>query len=71
MVRWIRRHRPTRTVLKERKRQLEGEINALVAEIRRLERRGEQTASAEARLGRLRDLHYRTRLEIDRADPST
>lgn len=64
-MRW-RRRRPSRAELIERKHRLEGEINALTAEVRRQQRAGEATAELEASLARLRDRHYRTRLEIDR-----
>lgn len=53
----------------ERKHQLEGEINVLAAEVRRTGIRGAPTGDLQARLERLRDQHYRIRLQIDRTDP--
>ena len=41
----------------------------LAAEIKHRNARNEPTAEAKARIAHLRDLHYNTRLEIDRADP--
>ena len=46
----MRRKRPSRTELVERKHRLEGEINTLRAELRRRMRLGEDTAAAENRL---------------------
>ena len=69
VVRWPRRKPPPRAALIERKHELDGRIRALAAEIERRRARDEPTGRAENRIGRLRDLHYRTRLEIDRADP--
>ncbi len=71
MVRWARRKPPTRTALIERKHELDGQIRRLAAEIERRKARNEPTAEAENRIGRLRNLHYKTRLEIDRADPKS
>lgn len=65
----IRRRKPTRTELIERKHRLEGEINTLQAELRRQSMRGDDTALTESRLARARQRHYETRLEIDRASP--
>ncbi len=64
-----RRRTPTRAQLVERKHRLEGEINVLRAELRRLTRRGADTAEIERRLGQAQQLHHQTRLEIDRTDP--
>lgn len=69
MRRWFRRTRPTRAELIERKHALEGEIRMVAAEVERLRARGVSAAGAEDRLARLRSRHYRTRQEIDRADP--
>ena len=69
MMRRARRRQPTRAELIDRKHQLEGEIRTQAAEIRRLRAQNKPTAHAESRLDRLRDLQYRTRQEIDRADP--
>lgn len=60
---------PGRRELVERKHALEGEINGLRAELRTRRARNEDASDVEARLARLRDQHYRTRLEIDRTDP--
>jgi len=68
-MRRARRKQPTRAELIERKHQLSGEIRALAAELRRVGARNESTAHIEGRLDRLRNLHYKTRQEIDRADP--
>lgn len=68
-MRRARRKQPTRAELIERKHQLSGEIRALAAELRRVGARNESTAHIEDRLDRLRNLHYKTRQEIDRADP--
>mgnify|MGYP001811715292 FL=1 len=64
-----RRPGPTRAELVQQKYLLEGQINVVAAELKRLSRRGESTQSVEARLERLRSRHYQTRLEIDRTDP--
>ena len=69
MRRWLRRTKPRRAELIERKHQLEGEIRSLEAELGRLEARSASTAGVQRRLDRLRDQQYRTRHEIDRADP--
>ena len=69
MRRWLRRTQPTRSELIDRKHELEGEIRSLRAELRRLEARRASTSGIQRRIERLRDLHYRTRQEIDRADP--
>lgn len=69
MKRWPRRKQPTRAELIERKHALEGEIRMLASEVEQRRARGAATAGAEGRLSRLRSLHYRTRQEIDRADP--
>jgi hypothetical protein len=71
MLRWARRNRPTRAALIERKHELDGQIRVLAAEIRRREARNQPTAQAENRIAHLRNLHYRTRLEIDRAQPES
>lgn len=57
---------PTRAELIQRKHSLEGQINGLAAELKRLTARGKPTQSIEASLDRLRSRHYQTRLEIDR-----
>lgn len=69
MRRWLRRRPPTRAALIERKHALDGQIRMLAADIERRRARNEPTGQAENRLAQLRDLHYRTRLEIDRTDP--
>lgn len=69
MRRWFRRTRPTRAELIERKYALEGEIRLLMAEVERRRAQGASTADTENRLAGLRSRHYRTRQEIDRADP--
>lgn len=69
MRRRLRRKKPTRSELIERKHGLEGEIRALMAELGRLEARNASTAGVQRRLDRLRDQQYRTRHEIDRTDP--
>jgi hypothetical protein len=53
----------------ERKHALDGQIRILATEIERRRARNEPIARAENSLNHLRDLHYRTRQEIDRADP--
>ncbi|MGI9604763.1 MAG: hypothetical protein ACR2P0_01360 [Acidimicrobiales bacterium] len=65
--RW-RRPRPRRSELIDRKHRLAGEISMLNAEVRRLRASGRPTGDAERRLEQLRSEHYRTRLEIDRAE---
>ena len=65
----FRRKRPSRTELVERKHQLEGEINVLRSELRRLRRSGQDTADVERRLTEAQRRHYETRLEIDRTSP--
>lgn len=69
MLRRTRRKNPTRAELIERKHELEGQIRTLAAELRRLEARNETTARVESELGRLRNRHYQTRQQIDRAAP--
>ena len=64
-----RRASPTRAELVRQKYLLEGQINVVAAELKRLSRRGESTQSVEARLEKLHSRHYQTRLEIDRTDP--
>ena len=59
----------TRAELIERKHRLAGEIRSLEAERRQLAARHQPTAGVESRLDQLRNQHYRTRQEIDRADP--
>ncbi len=66
-MRWRRRRKPGRAELIERKHRLEGEISSLQADLKRHHRRGLPTADLEARLARLRDEHYRARLDIDRS----
>ncbi len=61
------RRRPGRAELIEQKRQLEGEINVLRGELRRLQARGADTAALEQRLASALQRHYETRLRIDRA----
>lgn len=63
------RRGPSRRQLVERKKALEGEIQGLHAEVRSRRGRDEDASDVEARLARLRDQHYRTRLEIDRTRP--
>ena len=65
----IRRKRPARGQLVERKHLLEGEIATLRAELRRRRRRNQDTADIERRLARAQQRHYQTRLEIDRTAP--
>ena len=67
----MRRRRPSRVELVDRKHRLEGEINVLRGELRRLLKRGHDTAAVEHRLARAQQQHYRTRLEIDRTAPDT
>lgn len=67
-MRWFRRRPSSRTALIERKRRLEGEINVLGTELRRLQARGADTAALERRLASARERHYETRLQIDRAE---
>ena len=43
----------------------------LAEEIKHRHARNEPTAEAETRIAHLRNLHHRTRLEIDRADPTS
>ena len=69
MFRFRKRHRSTRADLIEHKHQLEGQINALAAELRRQRRRGQATADLETRLNGLQNQHFQTRLMIDRTDP--
>lgn len=69
MLRWLRRDRPNRAALIERKHELEGQIRLLATEVERLRNRDASTVHAESRLAHLRNLHYRTRQAIDRADP--
>jgi hypothetical protein len=57
----------SRETLIERKHVLEGEITTLASEVRRLRQRGEAVERLEARLTKLRNEHYQTRLAIDRA----
>ena len=68
MLRW-RRNRPTRAELIDRKHELEGQIRTLAADVERRRARGQSAADVEHRLAGLRARHYRTRQEIDRADP--
>jgi hypothetical protein len=68
---WKRRAGVTRAGLIERKYALEAEIAGLAAEARRVRARGGDPGDLETRLERLRGLHYRTRLEIDRTGPTT
>jgi hypothetical protein len=68
---WKRRRRaPTRAELIERKHDVEGQIAGLMADIGRRHHRGLDASDLEARLSRLRNEHYRTRLQIDQTDPS-
>ncbi len=53
----------------ERKHALDGQIRMLATEIERRRARNEPIGQAENSLDHLRNLHYRTRHEIDRADP--
>lgn len=62
----MRRKRPSRAQLVQRKHTFEGEINALRAELRRERMRGHDTTEVERRLARAQQHHYQTRLEIDR-----
>lgn len=62
----MRRKRSSRAQLVQRKHTLEGEINALRAELRRQRLRGDDTTKVERRLARAQQRHYQTRLEIDR-----
>ena len=71
MIWWKKRKGPSRAELVDRKHQLEGQINVLAAELKRLGARGEPTDALEARLDQLRNRHHQTRLQIDRTDPST
>jgi hypothetical protein len=68
---WKRRPGLTRAQLIDRKHALEAEIADLAAHARRIRARGGEARDLEARLERLRGLHYRTRLEIDRTGPAT
>lgn len=70
-MRWLRRKPPTRAALIERKHELDAQIRVLAADVERRKARNESTAGAEARIAHLRNLHYSTRLEIDRADPDS
>lgn len=65
----MRRRRTSRAELVERKHRLEGEINVLRSELRRLRSRGQDTADTERRLAQAQRRHYETRLEIDRTAP--
>lgn len=65
----VRRKPKTRAELIERKHRLAGEIRSLEAERRQLAARNQPTGGVESRLDQLRNDHYRTRQEIDRADP--
>ena len=65
------RERIGRTELIERKHRLEGEIAILASEARSRRQRGEDTGEVDRRLARARERHYRTRLDIDRAEPGT
>lgn len=65
----MRRKRPSRAELIERKHRLEGEINVLRAELRSRMQRGDDTAAIERRLTQAQRRHYETRLEIDRTGP--
>ena len=67
----MKRRRPGRAALIERKHQLEGEINVLSAELHRRRRRGDPTSDVEKRLEQARSRHFQTRLEIDRAEPGS
>jgi hypothetical protein len=71
LKRLLRHRRPSRADLVERKRRLEGEINALRSELRRVHASGSDAAALEQRLAAIRQRHYETRLEIDRADPDS
>lgn len=72
MLSWFKkRHRPGRRELIERKHRLEGEINMLAAELRRLRSSGQDTSDIERRLESARSRHYQTRLDIDRAEPGS
>jgi hypothetical protein len=71
MIWWRKRRSPSRAELVERKHQLEGQINVLAAELKRLSARGEPTDGLEAQLDQLRNRHFQTRLQIDRTGPST
>ena len=65
MWRKQRRKSPSRQELIERKHQLEGEIQALAAEVKRRRRRGAPVDELERRLATLRHQHHETRLRID------
>jgi hypothetical protein len=65
----MRRRRPSRAELVERKHRLEGEINVLRSELRRRRGRGQPTADVERRLAQAQQQHLQTRLEIDRTAP--
>jgi hypothetical protein len=65
----MRRKRPSRSELVERKHRLEGEINVLRSEMRRRRGRGQSTGDVERRLARAQQQHVQTRLEIDRTAP--
>lgn len=68
---WKRRRRaPTRAELIERKHDIEGQIAGVTADIRRRRSRDLDAADLEARLSRLRNEHYQTRLRIDQTDPN-
>lgn len=66
---WWRHSAPSRQQLIDRKHQLEGEIAALAAEVRRRRRRGVAVEDLETRLVTKRDRHHQTRLQIDRTAP--
>ncbi|MDX2343185.1 MAG: hypothetical protein QNL12_05325 [Acidimicrobiia bacterium] len=66
MMRWPRRRRPTRSELIDRKHQLEGEIRALAADVKRSRNRGAPVDELEARLATMRHQHHQIRLRIDR-----
>jgi hypothetical protein len=71
MFRWKKQKAPTRAELIDRKHQLEGQINVLAAELKRLSARNEPVDNLESRLDQLRNRHHQTRLQIDRTGPST
>jgi hypothetical protein len=66
MMRWLRRQRPTRQELIDRKHHLEGEIRMLASEVAKQRARGVDVDQLEARLARMRHQHHQTRLQIDR-----
>ena len=55
----------------DRKHRLAGEITMLSAEVRRLRARGQPSGAVERRLEQARNEHFRTRLEIDQAEPDS